>query len=94
MIFRSTWGLDDSSQKNHASVEDVVSRPARMKLMMMSLRNSSELLLIVSLLVEMMNRDRRSVSWAFSLLLEVFLDLMMFMAKSWTVEMDCFKMVF
>ena len=58
----------------------------------MSLRNSSEFLLLLSLLVEKMNRDRRSVSWAFSLL-ELFLDLIMFMAKSWTVEMDCPKMV-
>ncbi|PON49644.1 hypothetical protein PanWU01x14_228770 [Parasponia andersonii] len=83
-IFSLTSGLDDKSQKNQVKADDVVSRPARMKLMMISLKNSGEFSLFP------INRKSKS-SWLSSTL-AFNLDCIMLSANLWTAEIDFLKL--
>lgn len=70
-IFCLMSGRVDMIQKNHVRAEEVVSRPARMKLMAMSRRNFGEFCLSA------MNRDNKSLSSLFSVVFSSILERMM-----------------
>lgn len=71
-MFSTTSGFDDRTQKNQVRPAEVVSLPAKMKLVMISLRNSVEFSSYP------INRDNKSSPWLSYF--ASFLDCMIFSA--------------